>query len=79
LWLTRPPVEEGAVTNDVALVCESEAALSDRVIEALDGVEAAVGERFVDEPPEMFGRLVHLPARVTGPWTLLAASRCPTG
>jgi hypothetical protein len=41
----------------VALVCESEAALSDRVIEALDGGEAAVGERFVDEPPKIFGRL----------------------
>jgi hypothetical protein len=38
-------------------VCESEAALSDGAIEALDGGEAAVGERFVDKPPEMFGRL----------------------
>jgi hypothetical protein len=36
LWLVRPPVEEGAVTDGVAL-----AALSDRVIEALDGGEAA--------------------------------------
>ena len=50
-------MEEGAITDDVALVCESEAALSDRVIEALDGGEATVGERFVDEPPKMFGRL----------------------
>jgi hypothetical protein len=38
-------MEEGAITDDVALVCESEAALSDRVIEALDGGEATVGER----------------------------------
>src|SRR5271154_3725470 len=37
-------MEEGAVTDGVALVCESEAALSDRLIEALDGGEAAVGE-----------------------------------
>lgn len=50
-------MEEGAVTDGVALVCESEAALSDRVIEALDGGEAAVGERFVDELPKVFGRL----------------------
>jgi hypothetical protein len=50
-------VEEGAVTDRVALVCESEAPFSDRVIEALDGGEATVGERFVDEPPKMFGRL----------------------
>jgi hypothetical protein len=27
------------------------------VIEALDGGEAEVGERFVDEPPRLFGRL----------------------
>ena len=38
-------------------MCEIEAALSDRVIEALDGGKAAVGERFVDEPPKVFGRL----------------------
>jgi hypothetical protein len=38
-------------------VCESEAALSDREIDPLDGVEAAVGEGFVDERPEMLGRL----------------------
>ena len=50
-------MEEGAVTDGVALVCESEAALCDQVIEALDGGEAAVGERFVDEPPKVFGRL----------------------
>jgi hypothetical protein len=56
-WLARPPVEKGAVTDGVALVRESEEALSDRVIEALDGGEAAVGERFVDEPPKMFGGL----------------------
>jgi hypothetical protein len=47
-------VEEGAVTDGVALVCEIEAALSDRVIEALDGGEAAVGERFVDEDTATF-------------------------
>ena len=50
-------MEEGAITDCVPLVREGEAALSDRVIEALDGGEAAVGERFVDEPPKMFGRL----------------------
>jgi hypothetical protein len=32
-----------------------EAPFSDRVIEALDGGAAAVGERFVDERPKMFG------------------------
>src|SRR5262249_61541050 len=50
-------MEEGAITDCVPLVREGEAALSDGVIEALDGVEAAVGERFVNEPPKMFGRL----------------------
>jgi hypothetical protein len=47
-------VEERAVTDRVALVCESEAPFSDRVIEPLDGGAAAVGERFVDERPKMF-------------------------
>src|SRR5262249_19983613 len=56
LWLVRPPVGEGG-TDCVALVCESEAALSDRVIEGLDGAEAAVGERFIDEPSKMLDRL----------------------
>ena len=50
-------MEEGAITDYVPLVREGEAALSDGVIEAVDGVEAAVGERFVNEPPKMFGRL----------------------
>jgi hypothetical protein len=50
-------VEEGDVTGGVALVGEGEAALSDRVIEALDGGEAAVGERFVDELPKVLDQL----------------------
>ena len=31
--------------------------MSDRVIEALDGGEAAVGERFVDELPKVLDQL----------------------
>jgi hypothetical protein len=38
-------------------VGEDDAAVADRRVEALDGVKAAVGERFVNEGPEMFGRL----------------------
>ncbi len=52
-----PPVEECAVADRVELLCESQATFCDRVIEALDGGEAAVGERFVDERPKMFGWL----------------------
>jgi hypothetical protein len=55
--LTLARGEGGAVTNGAALVCESEAALSDRVIGDLDCGGAAVGERFADEPPKVIGRL----------------------
>src|ERR1700739_519454 len=73
-------MEEGAITDCVPLVREGEAALSDGVIEALDGVEAAVGERFVDEPPKMFGRLelgtvggLEYEANAVGPREVLGA------
>jgi hypothetical protein len=46
--------------------------LSDRVIDPLDGVEAAVGERFVDEP-EMLGRLE------LGLWASWNTRRMPSG
>ena len=42
---------------DIGLLSEREASVTDRLIEALDGFKAAVGERFVDEGPKMFGRL----------------------
>ena len=58
-WLRheRPPVEQGAVADDVLLLGEGDAAVGDRLIQALNGGKAAVGERFVDEGPKMFGRL----------------------
>jgi len=36
---------------------EGDAAIANRLIEALDGREAMVGERLVDEGPQMLGRL----------------------
>jgi hypothetical protein len=43
--------------DDVGLLSERDASVSDRLIEALDGFKAAIGERFVDESPKMFGWL----------------------
>ena len=39
------------------LLGKGDAAIADRLVEALDCCEAAVGERFVDERPQMLGRL----------------------
>ena len=39
------------------LLGKGDAAIADRLVEARDCREAAVGERFVDERPQMFGRL----------------------
>ena len=50
-------MEQGAVADDVLLLGEGDAAVGDRLIQALNGGKAAVGERFVDEGPKMFGRL----------------------
>jgi hypothetical protein len=41
----------------VWLLGEGEAAGGDRLIKGADGLEAAVGERFVNEGPEMLSRL----------------------
>ena len=54
--LAWSPVEERAVADRFELRCECQATFSDRVIEALDGDEAAFGERLVNESPEMIGR-----------------------
>ena len=54
---TWPPVEEGAGADSVALLGESDAAIADRLIEALDGRKTLIGERLVDEHPKVFGRL----------------------
>ena len=50
-------MEQGTVADDICLLGERDAAVADRLVQALDGSKAAVGERFVDEGPEMFGRL----------------------
>jgi hypothetical protein len=50
-------VEEGAGADDLRLLREGEAALGDRLVEVLDGVEVSVGKRFVDEGPQMLGWL----------------------
>jgi hypothetical protein len=36
---------------------EGEAAFADCVVKTFDTVETAIGQRFVDEGPKMFGRL----------------------
>src|SRR6266446_60425 len=53
----RPPMEQGAVADGVELLSEGDTAVADRLVEALDGFEAAIGQRLVDKGPEMFGRL----------------------
>jgi hypothetical protein len=50
-------VEERVIADRVWLLDEGDAAVADRLVKALDGRKAAVGERFVDERPKMFGRL----------------------
>jgi len=40
-----------------ALVAKNATAGGDRLVKAADGLEAAVGERFVNEGPEMLSRL----------------------
>ena len=55
--LTWPPVEHRAVADYVRLLSKGEAAIGDGLVEACDGLEAAVGERFIDEAPQMFSWL----------------------
>jgi hypothetical protein len=50
-------VEEGAGADSVVLLGEGDAAIADRLIEALDGRKALIGERLVDERPKVLGRL----------------------
>ena len=54
---SRPPVEQRAITDHVALFGKGNAAFANGLIEILNRVEAFVGERFVDKLPEMFGWL----------------------
>jgi hypothetical protein len=49
--LPRPPVEQCAGADHVALFHQCDAALADGLVEVLDGVEVGVGERFIDELP----------------------------
>jgi len=39
------------------LLHEGDAAFADDLVEAVDGLEVCVGERFIDELPEVLGRL----------------------
>ena len=50
-------MEQRAVSDHVLLLGKGDAAIADRLVEARDCREAAVGERFVDERPQMLGRL----------------------
>jgi hypothetical protein len=49
-------VEQGTVADDF-LPSERDTAVAERMVKALDAVEATIGERFVDERLKMFGRL----------------------
>jgi hypothetical protein len=46
-------MEERTIADGFWLLGEGDAAVADRRVEALDGVEAAIGERFVNEGPKM--------------------------
>ena len=48
---SRPPMEQRAVTDHVALFGKGHAAFANGLIEILNRVEAFVGERFLDELP----------------------------
>ncbi len=50
-------MEQRAGADGVELLGEGYAAIADRLVEALDGVEATVGKRLVDERPKMLSRL----------------------
>lgn len=50
-------MEIGEGGDDFAIVNEVAAALGDGGIEIVDGLEASVCKRFIDERPEMLGRL----------------------
>ena len=50
-------MEQRAGADGVALFDKFAAAVGEGVVELLDSVEEGVGERFVDQWPEMFGRL----------------------
>ena len=63
-------MEEGTIADGVWLLGERDAAVADRLVQALDGGKAAVGERFVDEGPKMFGRRYNFDLRVAGPCIL---------
>ena len=50
-------MEQRAVADRVGLLAEGDTAIADCFVETLDGLEATVGERLVDERPKMLGRL----------------------
>ncbi len=50
-------MEQGAGADHIALAGESDAALTDKLFEILDGLEIGVDQRLVYERPEVFGRL----------------------
>ena len=50
-------MEQGAVADRIWLLHEGDAAIANRLVEVLDGLETTIGERFVDEHPKMLGRL----------------------
>ena len=50
-------MEQRAVADHVDLLGESKTAVADHPVESLDGFEATIGERFVNERPQVFSRL----------------------
>jgi len=50
-------MEERGCADRVGLLGEGDAAIADGTVESRDCIEAAVGERLVDELPKVLGRL----------------------
>jgi hypothetical protein len=50
-------MEERAVADHLLLLHEGHAALAQHMVEVLDGLEVAIDQRFVDERPQILGRL----------------------
>ena len=42
--LTWPPVEQGTIADDFWLLSECDTAVAERLVKALDAVEATIGE-----------------------------------
>lgn len=56
-WFVRPPVKHCACADHFALFDESDATIGKGFVETVDRLEKPVGQRLVDEGPQMLRRL----------------------